>query len=151
MLGVIPEGIYLYFRTRFPTLLIVVYGVVYCHCKQEEWFRKYMNVVSLYGWDVLVISGIHVFLSCYQNPLYLHGLDYKNMFLWKILGHFFMYKWQHMLCLKTLMDLQLELKMTKLFESRWGSWHLFFSLLVLFLCSRAYKKVECKLALAPYL
>ncbi|KAK1407987.1 hypothetical protein QVD17_39616 [Tagetes erecta] len=45
VLGKIPEGVDLYFRKRFPALLMDVYDVMYDRCKHEEWFRKYKKMV----------------------------------------------------------------------------------------------------------
>ncbi|MFS8020940.1 putative protein kinase IRE1 family [Helianthus anomalus] len=41
LLGDLPEGVDDYFRRRFPKLLMVVYKVMYEHCKEEERFRNY--------------------------------------------------------------------------------------------------------------
>ncbi|KAJ0693771.1 putative protein kinase IRE1 family [Helianthus annuus] len=43
LLGSVPEGFDDYFRCRFPKLLMNVYNVMYLYCKQEEWFRKYLE------------------------------------------------------------------------------------------------------------
>lgn len=44
LLGSVPEGYEEYFATRFPKLLIEVYNVMYYYCKEEEWFRKYLQI-----------------------------------------------------------------------------------------------------------
>ncbi|MFS8020937.1 putative protein kinase IRE1 family [Helianthus anomalus] len=41
LLGDCPKGVDDYFRSRFPKLLMVVYKVMYEHCKEEEPFRSY--------------------------------------------------------------------------------------------------------------
>ncbi|KAJ0693769.1 putative protein kinase IRE1 family [Helianthus annuus] len=43
LLGSVPEGCDDYFRGKFPKLLMEVYNVMYHHCKQEDWFRKYLE------------------------------------------------------------------------------------------------------------
>ncbi|KAJ0456461.1 putative protein kinase IRE1 family [Helianthus annuus] len=43
LLGSVPEGSDDYFRGKFPKLLMEVYNVMYHHCKQEAWFRKYLE------------------------------------------------------------------------------------------------------------
>lgn len=43
LLGPVPEGFDSYFYSRFPRLLIEVYNVIYRYCKEEEFFRKYIN------------------------------------------------------------------------------------------------------------
>ncbi|XP_041017718.1 serine/threonine-protein kinase/endoribonuclease IRE1b isoform X2 [Juglans microcarpa x Juglans regia] len=43
ILGPVPEGFDSYFSSRFPRLLIEVYNVMYMYCKEEEFFRKYIN------------------------------------------------------------------------------------------------------------
>lgn len=42
LLGSHPEGFYNYFCSRFPKILIRVYNVIYEHCKEEEFFQKYI-------------------------------------------------------------------------------------------------------------
>ncbi|XP_076952758.1 serine/threonine-protein kinase/endoribonuclease IRE1a-like isoform X2 [Bidens hawaiensis] len=42
-LGSMPEGFDDYFGSRFPKLLMEVYKVMHLHCKQEEWFNKYLK------------------------------------------------------------------------------------------------------------
>ncbi|GAB2282905.1 hypothetical protein Dimus_017440 [Dionaea muscipula] len=44
ILGPVPEGFDEYFTSRFPKLLIKVYKVFYCHCKEEKCFQKYFGV-----------------------------------------------------------------------------------------------------------
>ncbi|PRQ19336.1 putative protein kinase IRE1 family [Rosa chinensis] len=43
LLGTVPEGFDSYFSSRFPKLLIEVYNVLYKYCKEEEFFRKYIQ------------------------------------------------------------------------------------------------------------
>ncbi|KAJ9673274.1 hypothetical protein PVL29_023085 [Vitis rotundifolia] len=43
ILGTVPEGFNLYFSSRFPRLLIEVYKVIYTHCREEEFFQKYIQ------------------------------------------------------------------------------------------------------------
>lgn len=43
ILGPVPEGFDGYFSRRFPRLLIEVYNVIYRHCKEEDFFDKYIN------------------------------------------------------------------------------------------------------------
>ncbi|KZV40844.1 hypothetical protein F511_29196, partial [Dorcoceras hygrometricum] len=43
ILGSVPEGFDFYFSTRFPKLLIEVYGVIIVHCADEEIFQKYLR------------------------------------------------------------------------------------------------------------
>ena len=43
LLGSHPEGFESYFSRRFPKLLIEVYKVIYRYCKEEEFFRKYID------------------------------------------------------------------------------------------------------------
>ncbi|XP_048226917.1 serine/threonine-protein kinase/endoribonuclease IRE1b-like isoform X2 [Ricinus communis] len=43
LLGSHPEGFENYFSSRFPKLLIEVYKVMYRYCKEEEFFRKYIE------------------------------------------------------------------------------------------------------------
>lgn len=43
LLGSHPEGFESYFSLRFPKLLIEVYKVIYRYCKEEEFFRKYID------------------------------------------------------------------------------------------------------------
>lgn len=43
LLGGVPEGFNDYFGSRFPKLLMEVYNVMYHYCKDEEWFRKYLE------------------------------------------------------------------------------------------------------------
>lgn len=43
LLGPVPEGFDGYFSSRFPRLLIEVYKVLYVHCREEEFFLKYVT------------------------------------------------------------------------------------------------------------
>ncbi|XP_048331712.1 serine/threonine-protein kinase/endoribonuclease IRE1b isoform X2 [Ziziphus jujuba] len=43
ILGPVPGGFDSYFSSRFPKLLIEVYRVMYDYCKEEEFFRKYIE------------------------------------------------------------------------------------------------------------
>lgn len=43
ILGPVPQGFDSYFSSRFPRLLIEVHYVMYRYCKEEEFFRKYIN------------------------------------------------------------------------------------------------------------
>ncbi|KAL6317086.1 hypothetical protein AAG906_029838 [Vitis piasezkii] len=43
ILGPVPEGFNLYFSSRFPRFLIEVYKVIYTHCREEEFFQKYIQ------------------------------------------------------------------------------------------------------------
>ncbi|KAG6648269.1 hypothetical protein CIPAW_07G135500 [Carya illinoinensis] len=43
ILGPVPQGFDSYFSSRFPRLLIEVHNVMYRYCKEEEFFRKYIN------------------------------------------------------------------------------------------------------------
>ncbi|KAK1322026.1 Serine/threonine-protein kinase/endoribonuclease IRE1a [Acorus calamus] len=43
ILGPVPEGFDGYFASRFPNLLIEVYKVMYCFCREDDSFRKYFN------------------------------------------------------------------------------------------------------------
>lgn len=43
LLGPVPEGFDSYFSSRFPKLLIEVYNVICRYCKEEKFFRKYIN------------------------------------------------------------------------------------------------------------
>jgi serine/threonine-protein kinase/endoribonuclease IRE1 len=43
LLGSHPEGFESYFSRQFPKLLIEVYKVIYRYCKEEEFFRKYID------------------------------------------------------------------------------------------------------------
>lgn len=43
LLGPVPEGFDSYFSSRFPRLLIEVYKVMYVHCREEEFFLKYVT------------------------------------------------------------------------------------------------------------
>ena len=43
LLGPVPEGFDGYFSSRFPRLLIEVYKVMHSHCKEEEFFFKYIT------------------------------------------------------------------------------------------------------------
>ena len=43
LLGPVPEGFDGYFSSRFPRLLIEVYKVMYVHCREEEFFLKYVT------------------------------------------------------------------------------------------------------------
>ncbi|KAL4569097.1 hypothetical protein LXL04_024725 [Taraxacum kok-saghyz] len=43
LLGGVPEGFNDYFGSRFPKLLMEVYNVMYHYCKDEEWFRKFLE------------------------------------------------------------------------------------------------------------
>ncbi|PON33104.1 Serine/threonine protein kinase [Parasponia andersonii] len=43
LLGPVPEGFDSYFSSRFPRLLIEVYKVMHKHCKEEEFFLKYVT------------------------------------------------------------------------------------------------------------
>lgn len=43
ILGPVPEGFNLYFSSRFPRFLIEVYKVIHTHCREEEFFQKYIQ------------------------------------------------------------------------------------------------------------
>ena len=43
ILGQVPEGFDNYFSSRFPRLLIEVYKVIHTHCRDEEFFQKYIQ------------------------------------------------------------------------------------------------------------
>ncbi|CAN0924275.1 Serine/threonine-protein kinase/endoribonuclease IRE1b [Linum grandiflorum] len=43
LLGSHPEGFENYFTVRFPNLMIEVYKVICSHCRDEEFFRKYLQ------------------------------------------------------------------------------------------------------------
>lgn len=43
LVGSIPVGFDDYFTRRFPKLLIEVYKVISCFCRQEECFQKYFK------------------------------------------------------------------------------------------------------------
>ena len=38
-----PEGFEMYFRERFPRLLLDVFGVLQRHCKEEDAFKNYFS------------------------------------------------------------------------------------------------------------
>ncbi|WCJ44738.1 Endoribonuclease/protein kinase IRE1-like [Euphorbia peplus] len=47
LLGSHPEGFENYFSNRFPKLLIEVYNATYNYCREEEFFRKYIQTSIL--------------------------------------------------------------------------------------------------------
>lgn len=46
LVGPLPEGLYNYFASRYPRLLIEVYNVILQYCKEEECFRRYFKNVD---------------------------------------------------------------------------------------------------------
>ncbi|KAL4186853.1 hypothetical protein AMTRI_Chr09g36170 [Amborella trichopoda] len=43
LLGPIPSGFYSYFASRFPNLLLEVYKIVYQYCREEVWYKNFVE------------------------------------------------------------------------------------------------------------